>query len=212
MKYSKIFATPVLLAVLTLPLQSKEAKSDDGWIQLFNGKDLSGWTANENKDSCKVEDGKIVLFGPRSHLFYTGKVNGGSFKDFELKLEIMTMKGSNSGVYFHTKYQEKGWPNTGYEAQVNNTHGDPKKTGGLYAVKDNFKAPAKDGEWFDYHIIVKGKSIELKVDGKSITKYTEPDDLKRPSRQLDKGTFCLQAHDPKSKVFYRSIKVKPGKG
>ena len=59
---------------------------------------------------------------------------------------------------------------------------------------------------------MKGKSIELKVDGKSITKYTEPKGLKRPSRQLDKGTFALQAHDPKSKVFYRSIKVKPGKG
>ena len=54
MKYSKIFATPALLAVLTFPLQSKEAKSDAGWIQLCNGKDLSGWTANENKDSCKV--------------------------------------------------------------------------------------------------------------------------------------------------------------
>ena len=83
------------------------------WKPLFNGKDLTGWTANENKKSCKVEDGKIVLFGPRSHLYYTGKVNGGAFKDFELKLEIMTMKGSNSGVYFHTKFQERGWPSTG---------------------------------------------------------------------------------------------------
>jgi len=212
MNYLRIFTLfTAFLSVCSL-LQSKPKKASDGWIQLFNGKDLTGWTANENKKSCKVEDGKIVLFGPRSHLYYTGKVNGGAFKDFELKLEIMTMKGSNSGVYFHTKFQERGWPSTGYEAQVNNTHGDPKKTGGLYAVKDNFKAPAKDGEWFEYHIIVKGKSIELKVDGKSITKYTEPADLKRPSRQLDKGTFALQAHDPKSKVLYRSIKVKPGKG
>ena len=213
MKYSKIFATPVLLAVLTLPLQSKEAKSDDGWIQLFNGKDLSGWTANENKDSCKVKDGKIVLFGPRSHLFYTGKVNGGSFKDFELKLEIMTMKGSNSGVYFHTKYQEKGWPNTGYEAQVNNTHGDPKKTGGLYAVKDNFKAPAKDGEWFDYEIRVKGKKINIKINDKVTSSWIEvpnaPHLKSMPGRKLGSGTFALQAHDPKSVVHYRNIRVKP---
>ena len=211
MKPSKTFAILALLAA-ALPLQSKDPKvDDDGWIALFNGKDLTGWTASENKGSCKVDDGQIVLFGPRSHLFYTGKVNGGAFTDFELKLEVMTTKGSNSGVYFHTKYQEKGWPNKGYEAQVNNTHRDLKKTGGLYAVEDNFEAPVKDGEWFDYHIIVKGKRI-LKINGKTITDYTEPDGLKRPNRQLDKGTFCLQAHDPKSKVFYRSIKVKPGKG
>jgi hypothetical protein len=212
MKLFRDFAFATALVSVCSLLHSKPGDGDDVWIPLFNGKDLSGWTANENKDSCKVEDGKIVLFGPRSHLFYTGDVNGGSFTDFELKLEIMTMKGSNSGVYFHTKYQKSGWPGKGYEAQVNNTHGDPKKTGGLYGVKDNFKAPAKDGEWFEYHIIVKGKTIELKVDGKSITKYTEPADLNRPSRQLDKGTFGLQAHDPKSKVLYRSIKVKPGKG
>ena len=199
---------PILITLATLV----QLPAENGWIDLFNGKDLSGWTASENKESCKIEDGKIVLFGPRSHLFYTGKVNGGTFKDFELKLEVMTTPGSNSGVYFHTNYQEKGWPSKGYEAQVNNTHRDPKKTGGLYAVKDNFKAPVKDGEWFEYHILVKGKHIEIKINGKTITDYTEPDGLNRPNRQLDKGTFALQAHDPKSKVFYRSIKVKPGKG
>lgn len=198
---------PFALAFTILPLLAAE----DGWINLFNGKDLDGWTASENKDSCKIDDGKIVLHGPRSHLFYTGKINGGNFTDFEIKLEIMTTPGSNSGVYFHTKYQEKGWPSKGYEAQVNNTHKDPKKTGGLYAVKDNFKAPVKDGEWFEYHILVKGKRIEIKINGKTITDYTEPDGLNRPNRQLDKGTFALQAHDPKSKVLYRSIKVKPSK-
>mgnify|MGYP002037449576 CR=1 FL=1 len=196
-----------LLPVLLLAIIST-LHADDGWIELFNGKDLTGWTASENKASCKVEDGKIVLFGPRSHLFYTGKVSDGTFTDFELKAEVMTTPGSNSGIYFHTRYQEKGWPSKGYECQVNNTHRDPKKTGGLYAVKDNFKAPAKDDEWFAYHIIVKGKQIVLKIDGKVITDYTEPDGLKRPNRQLDKGTFALQAHDPKSKVYYRTIKVK----
>ncbi len=157
-----------------LGIHAKEAKADDGWVAIFNGKDLSGWTASENKGSCTVKDGQIVLFGPRSHLFYTGKVNEGTFKNFELKAEVMTTPGSNSGIYFHTRFQEKGWPGKGYEAQVNNTHKDPKKTGGLYAVKDNFKAPAKDGEWFHYHIIVKGRQIIIKIDDKVITDYTEP--------------------------------------
>ena len=199
---------PILITLATLAQLSAE----EGWTNLFNGKDLTGWTASENKNSCKVQDGKIVLFGPRSHLFYTGDFNDGIFTDFELKLEVMTTPGSNSGVYFHTKYQEKGWPGKGYEAQVNNTHKDPKKTGGLYAVKDNFKAPVSDNEWFDYNIIVQGKRIQIKINGKTITDYTEPEGLNRPNRQLDKGTFALQAHDPKSKVLYRVIKVKAGKG
>ena len=105
-----------------LSIHAKETKADDGWVAIFNGKDLSGWTASENKGSCTVKDGKIVLFGPRSHLFYTGKVNEGTFKNFELKAEVMTTPGSNSGIYFHTRFQEKGWPGKGYEAQVNNTH------------------------------------------------------------------------------------------
>ena len=208
MKSIFILSSIALLCTF-IGIHAKEAKVDDGWTAIFNGKDLSGWTASENKGSCTVKDGQIVLFGPRSHLFYTGKVNGGTFKNFELKAEVMTNPGSNSGIYFHTKFQEKGWPGKGYEAQVNNTHKDPKKTGGLYAVKDNFKAPAKDGEWFHYHIIVKGRQIIIKIDDKVITDYTEPDGLKRPNRQLDQGTFALQAHDPKSKVLYRSIIVKP---
>ena len=102
---------PILITLATLAQLSAE----EGWTNLFNGKDLTGWTASENKKSCKVQDGKIVLFGPRSHLFYTGDFNDGIFTDFELKLEVMTTPGSNSGVYFHTKYQEKGWPGKGYK-------------------------------------------------------------------------------------------------
>ena len=92
---------------------------------------------------------------------------------------------------------------------MNNTQGDPKKTGGLYGVKDNFEAPVKDNEWFDYEVIVKGKQIQIKINGKTITDYTEPDDLNRPERQLSTGTIALQAHDPGSKVFYKDLKIKP---
>ncbi len=184
------------------------ADVEPGWVSLFDGKSLAGWKASENKDSCRVEDGTILVGGPRSHLFYTGDVNGGTFDDFELKLEVMTKPNANSGVYFHTKYQESGWPNRGYEAQVNNTHKDRRKTGSLYAVRDVLQPPAEDGEWFEYHIIVRGKRIILKVNGETTVDYTEPDDLNRPERQLSSGTFALQAHDPGSLVVYRNIRVK----
>ncbi len=183
--------------------------ADDDWVSLFDGKSMDGWKASENKDSWKLEDGKLVCFGHRSHLFYVGDVNGGTFKDFELKLDVYNHPKANSGVYFHTKYQEKGWPGKGYECQVNNTHKDRKKTGGLYGVKDVMdNSPVKDNEWWTYHIIVKGKRIILKVNDEVTADYTEPDDLKRPGRQLSSGTFALQAHDPKSKVEYRNIMVK----
>lgn len=187
--------------------------ADDGWVSLFNGKDLSGWKANENKESFRVEDGKIVANGPRSHLFYVGPVNKANFKNFEWKCEIMTKPNSNSGMYFHTKYQDEGWPSAGYEVQVNNTHGDPKKTGGLYAVADVMdNSPAKDGEWFTQHVIVKGSKVVVKVNDKVTTEYTQPENPKRPEgmegRVLKEGTFALQGHDPISEVHYRKVMVK----
>jgi len=182
--------------------------ADDGFVSLFDGKSLDGWKINEHPDGLKLEDGCLVVNGDRAHVFYDGAVANHDFKNFHFKAEVMTFKNSNSGIYFHTQFQKDGWPSKGYESQVNNTHGDPKKTAGLYNVKDNFEAPAKDEVWFTYEIIVEGKHIVTKIDGKVITDYTEPADLKRPERQLSSGTFALQIHDPGSKVKYRNIQVK----
>ena len=182
---------------------------EEGWKTLFNGKDLTGWKVSENTESVYVEDGNLVTHGPRAHAFYVGTGDGAEiYKNFHFQAEVKTEFKANSGIYFHTEYLEKGWPNRGYEAQVNNTHGDPKKTGGLYNVQDNFEAPANDGDWFKYEVIVKGKHIVVKIDGETISDYTEPDDLDRPDRQLSAGLFAFQAHDPGSKVSFRNIKVK----
>lgn len=178
------------------------------WMELFNGKDLSGWQVNEHPESIFVKDGLLVVNGPRAHAFYVGPGGHAEFTNFHLKVEVMTTPGSNSGIYIHTKFLDRGWPNRGYEAQVNNSHTDPKQTGGLYDVKDNYQTPVKDNEWFEYEIIVEGKHIVIKINGQTITDYTEPADLDRPTRQLSSGTFAIQAHDPKSKVMYRSFKVK----
>ena len=203
------FANPLVFLLLAIGIANNAFSADDGeWTSLFNGKDLSGWRVSENPKSIVAAHGMLVLYGPRAHAFYAGKDGNAEFKNFHFKAQVLTTKGSNSGIYFHTRYQESGWPNRGYEAQVNNTHGDPKKTGGLYSVQDNFKPPVSDGEWFDYEVIVKGKHIVIKINGDTISDYTEPDDLNRPERQLSTGTFALQAHDPGSLVLYRNLKVK----
>lgn len=183
-------------------------KDSDGWISLFDGESLKGWKVSENPDSFSVEDGVIVVNGPRAHLFYQGPIQNHQFKNFHFKADVKTTPGSNSGLYFHTQYQEEGWPEIGYEVQVNQTHGDPKKTSGLYGVKDVFEAPVKDGEWYTQEIIVKGKHIITKVNGKTLVDFTEPDDV-TGGRKISQGTFAVQAHDPKSKVFVKNIKVKP---
>ena len=192
---------------------TKAATADDGWVELFNGKDLIGWKVSENPDTFSVADGEIVVIGPRAHAFYTGDVGGADFKDFELKLEILTKPNANSGVFFHTEYQEEGWPKKGYEVQVNQTHKDRIKTGSIYAVQNVMdKSAAKDNEWFTLHFIVKGKRVVAMVDGAVVNDYTEPDDVSPPAdrqgRRLSSGTIALQGHDPGSEVHYRSVKIK----
>lgn len=196
------------------PKHTVQPSEAEGWVPLFNGKDLSGWKASENKDTFSVQNGLIVVKGDRSHLFYTGDVNGGVFKNFELWVEVKTEPQANSGIYFHTEYQETDWPMKGYEVQVNQTHPDPRKTGGLYGVDDVMdKSPVEDGEWYVEHIKVEGDEIQVWVNGELTTDYTEPENPEREGRMaerlLDKGTFALQGHDPGSVIYYRQVWVKP---
>ncbi|MHA3773412.1 3-keto-disaccharide hydrolase [Verrucomicrobiota bacterium sgz303538] len=203
----------LLIPLLALALPALAADSNDGWTPLFDGKSLDGWKANENQQTFSVKDGELVVKGDRAHLFYVGPVQNGDFKNFEFKADVKTMPKANSGVYFHTEFQPNGWPAKGYEIQVNNTHQDPKKTAGVYAIKDNYEAPAKDGEWFTLYIKVDGKHIITKVNDKVISDYTEEENVKRPKefagRLISHGTFAIQGHDPGSETHYRNIMVKP---
>ena len=186
-----------------------QAADGDGWTSMFDGKSFAGWKASENVDSWKVEDGKLVCFGPRSHLFYVGDEK--PFKNFELEVEVMTTPGSNAGIYFHTKYQEKSWPKGGFECQVNNTQGDWKKTGSLYDVACTGLTAAQDKKWWTQEIIVKDNTVTVLVDGKKVLEYVEPAGARAGvdfERKLSEGTFALQAHDPGSVVRYKNIRVK----
>lgn len=185
---------------------------EDGFTAIFDGKSLDGWKkSEENPDSLRVEDGKIVIDGARAHLFYVGEL--APFKNFHFIADVMTTPGSNSGIYFHTKYQPSGWPKYGYECQVNVSHGDPKRTSSLYGVVNIGDPPVKDNEWYRQEIIVEGRRIRLILNGETMVDYTEPEDKKSDSgdfeRRLGEGTFALQAHDPNSKAYFRNLQVKP---
>lgn len=175
------------------------------WRVIFDGKSLDGWRINESPESWKLADGVLVAHGTRSHIFYVG--DDKPFVNFEFKAEVMTKPGSNGGIFFHTQFQESGWPAQGYESQVNISQGDPQKTGGLYNTVKVLTPPAKDNTWWEQHIIVQGKRIIVKIDGETVVDYVEPDNVEGTVR-LSKGTFALQAHDPNSVVSYRNIRVK----
>src|SRR5690606_8483967 len=114
------------------------------WYSLWNGKNLDEWKFSEKPGTFSIVDGAIQVFGPRSHLYYVGPVANHDFKNFEFQAKVMTTKGSNSGIYFHTAYQETGFPDKGFEVQVNNSHTDWKRTAGLYDIVDTRETYVKD--------------------------------------------------------------------
>ncbi len=188
---------------------------DEGWVELFNRRDMTGWKPQTGPGSWRVEDGLLKADGPRCHLFYDGPVQGADFKNFELEAEVMTRPSCNSGVYFHTRWQETGWPNKGCEVQVNNTQArEHKKTASLYNLRNTYKQYVPDNEWFTLHIAVRGKRVQVRLNDMLVVNYLEPTPPVIPpsmeaERFLDHGTFALQCHDPGSKAMYRRVRVKP---
>ncbi len=201
-RLSTLAAGLMLLTLLVTPAVADD-NQDNGWIKLFDGKTLDGWKANESPDSWSVKDGALVGNGPRSHLYYMKE----QFQNFELKAEVMISPKSNSGIYFHIKYHDSGWFFDGHEVQINNTHGDPVKTGSLWAVVKLYESNAKDDQWFPLDIVVNGQNIIVKVNDKVVVDYTEPKGAEGP-RRLGKGYIALQAHDPGSTVRFRKIMLK----
>jgi hypothetical protein len=188
------------------------------WTSLFDGRSLDGWKASENADSFTVADGAITCDGPRSHLFYVGPVENAVFENFELETEVLARAGANSGVYFHSAFQEEGWPEQGFEIQVNNSqvrHGDyleMKKTASLYGYRNLYKGMGPDDEWFTIKTRVEGRRVRVWIEGTQVVDYREPDALPaswdESFRRLGRGTFAFQCHDPESKVSYRNVRVR----
>jgi hypothetical protein len=197
------------------------ANAGGDWIELFDGHSLNGWKPSEHKSSWTVANGMLTANGPRSHLFYVGPARGADSKNFELEVELTTQPDCNSGVYFHTTYQESGFPEKGFEVQVNNTaHGDRgylerKKTGSLYGLRNMYKQLVPDQEPFRMTVAVRGKNVQIRLNGSELlVDYVEPTPPVIPDgaekyRFLDHGTFALQCHNDGSRVAYKSVRVRP---
>jgi len=205
----------LLILLAALATQTGSSSVEPGYTSLFNGKDLTGWKIAGPPESFSVKEGAIVANGAASHAYYDGPFKNHNFRNFELKIDVMTRQGSNGGVYVLTEYQDVRFPQKGFEIQVNNSHTDRVRTGSLYHVQDVLDdSPAKDDEWFTETITVQGDTIRVKVNDKQVVEWKQPSDWtggrEGEGRKIaGPGTIALQAHDPKSTVYYKNIRIKP---
>ena len=227
MKKMLVASVGLSLLLATCVCADDKPAAEEGFVSLFNGKDLDGWKVGANPKTFRVQDGMIVVNGRGpSHLFYEGDVGNHNFKNFILKADVMTFPKANSGIYFHTKFQEKGFPDNGIECQVDNSHSDPIRTGSLYGIKNiiskipggqpGSKIPTQDNVWYTQEISCVDGHVIVKLDGKTVLEFTDKD----PSHEHDyrylkskqiwqpSGTFALQGHDPGSKIYFKNIRVK----
>ncbi len=188
-----LFASLLLAAFAAIPSPG----ADQGWISMFNGKNLDGWKANEHPESWSVKDGAIVGDGEASHLFWMKEECG----NCEFKAQVKISDGGNSGMYFRTAFGP-GFPK-GYEAQVDNTHPDPRRTGSLYGFVDVKEQLIPDDTWWNQHIIADGNHIVIKINGKTVVDYVDPNNT------YTKGYLALQQHNPGSVVHYKNLMMKP---
>ena len=196
--------------------------ADGGWRELFNGRDLEGWRANVYPDSWAVADGVVRARATKesSHLFYVGDGQTAfvSFKNFVLEVVARGEPEANSGIFIHTDFTANGAAlrlHRGYEIQLNSTAKEKRKTGSLYAVVDLERSPVDETQWFTTTITVRDQRIIVAVNGQITVDYTEPANVERPpdraGRKLNPlgGAIALQAHDPKSTFYFKSIRIRP---
>jgi Domain of Unknown Function (DUF1080) len=187
----------VALMVAVLAAAAFLTAAGDGWISMFDGKTLDGWKANERSGSWTVKDGAIVGDGEKSHLFWMVR----ECENCEFKADVKIGDGGNSGMYFRTAFGP-GFPK-GYEAQVNSSHKDPKRTGSLYNFKDIYEQLVPPDTWFSQHIIAQGNHIIIQVNEKTVVDYVDE------KNTYSKGYLALQQHNKGSVVMFKNLMMKP---
>ena len=184
----------LLLAAACLGADQKAGK--DGWISIFDGKTLNGWKAGDNAESWSVRNGVITGDGERSHLFYMEQ----ECENCEFQADVKLNHGGNSGMYFRAAFGPE-WPK-GYEAQVNNTHSDWKRTGSLYNFANVREQLVADDTWWSQHIIAEGNHIRIFVNDKKVVDYVDE------KNTFMKGHLALQQHNKGSVVEFKNLMMK----
>jgi len=149
------------------PRPGAAKRGEKGWTSLFNGKDFTGWKVNENTtpSQSKRRDRRKRRAQP---LLLRGNFQNHTFKDFELKVDVMTLPGSNGGIYVDTDFRKAAGQARASKCKlITRTPGTPQNREPLFS-KDNGSEVAKDNQWFTEHLIVKGRHVTILVDDKQV--------------------------------------------
>jgi hypothetical protein len=212
----RLLLPSALTALLFLGTTDARAeKPPEGFVPLFNGKDLTGW---------RVHDGKMNVWGtdPENHILFVTEGGGGwlltekEYDNFELKLEYKTAKMGNSGVALRAP--RSGDPAyEGMEIQIIdelNWKGlQPwQLTGAIYNVVPPSKMAVKPfGEWNTMHIVCNKRHVSVTLNGVK-TVDADLDDHKdkfekHPGLKREKGHVGFQSYNVR--IEFRNIYLKP---
>ena len=202
---------PLLTISWTL-LVATLAHAEDGWVKLFNGKDLSGWEQKNGTATYRITDGVVVgktaEGSPNSFMCTTRE-----YGDFELLFEVKVDDGLNSGVQIrsHSKSDFKKGRVHGPQVEIESGPGEAgfvysEGTGRGWISKPKTHDKFKNGQWNKYRVIAKGPRIQTFLNGEQIEDVTD----KESSLQ---GFIGLQVHGIKKgsgpfEVRWRNIKLK----
>ena len=216
----------VALAVLwgascaVAPTPLPDAPDNDAWRDLFNGRDLAGWTVQPPDAWYVTDDGLLTRRGvPRANLWTVER-----FGDFVLDLEFKIAPEANSGVFVRTDHP-KDFVQTGIEVQVLDSFGKPAldkhDCGAIYdALEPTHNALRAPGLWNRYVITCRGPRIQVDLNGVRIieinldrwdTPHRNPDGTANKFRTAlcdmpREGHIGLQEHN--GAVWYRNIRLK----
>ena len=197
----------LVVAGLTLlfslaPVAMPQEKAAGKWIELFDGKDMTGWK-HIGKGSFTVEDGALVSQGGMGLLYYETQ----SFRDFTIEVEWKVKNEcNNSGIFvrFPEKSDDPRYSVThGYEIQIDDCDkkGLKFQTGSAYDQFAATKLASKPaGEWNKYQITIVGQHYTVVLNGEKVNEF----DGVRGAE----GYIGLQNHDPISRVSFRRIAVR----
>ena len=175
-------------------------KPSNDFVELFDGKTLSGWKSLHDGKWEIVDGGILRGTGGQGHIFSPKR-----YKNFHYIAEARVFANSNSGMYFRSQMEERQrWPR-GMEAQVNSSHSDKKRTGTLYGYNAIYEQLSKNGEWFTQEGIAVDEYIIIKVNGQVTINRRVPYDNKT---HFQEGHFAFQQHHVGSKVEFRNVKVR----
>jgi type 1 glutamine amidotransferase len=175
--------------------------AESGFIDLYNGKDLSGWEMTGPGEFVREKDGSLRTEGGMGLLWYKEK----KFKDFVLDVEWKAEKAdSNSGVFVRfPNPPESPWDavNQGYEIQIADSYDPIHRTGSIYSFKEPTTfASRKPARWNTFRITVVGQKYTIELNGVKVNQFT--------GERGEEGYIGLQNHLPADKVWFRSVRVK----